>query len=225
MPDPVTTASVLQVLTHLVGEPIREGSGWLADIIHQQRLRLLLGFVDEYDLIRSRLGISGFRPVPPKLAIPILNAASLEDDDYVRNRYACLMANFTDPAFKGNRTPAFTQLLGGMSPEDLQLLRRLYLKAEDSLNRNVAGGKYIQSAAYVSVLVGMFFNRDTENIHDFMPSIGNLVRLNCMGEEGMCEGLEKMATPQRYVSTPTLLLIKPLGEELLLACEEDIRRK
>jgi hypothetical protein len=51
---------------------------------------------------------SGFepRPVSPKLLLPILDHASLEDDEAIHDRWAAMLANPANPDFKGTLSPS-----------------------------------------------------------------------------------------------------------------------
>lgn len=225
MPEPVTAAVVSLFLGNLLGEPIREGAGWLTDIIHEQRLRRLGVFLQEYENLRLKLGISGLRPVPPKLAIPILNAASIEDEGYVTKRYACLLANFSNPQYHGEMTPAFQQLLASMSPLDLRLLTEAYRIVVESGPDN-SDADHISSRAYFWVTAKSLSDRTGLDLQCVLPNLENLERLRCLvANEHETHYYASDPMNRNYRWTPTSFHITPLGELLLLTCDEDFVKR
>lgn len=69
---------------------------------------------------------SGINPgrIPPRLFLPLLESASIEDDEDMRQRWAALLANAS--AVTGSVHPSFIDILKRLSPEDARLLDRLY---------------------------------------------------------------------------------------------------
>lgn len=64
------------------------------------------------------------QPVPPRLLMPILEKASLEEDSELSERWAALLANSAmDP---GGVLPAFVSILGELSPLEARFLRRIH---------------------------------------------------------------------------------------------------
>lgn len=221
MSDPVTSAVVTLALVKLLGEPIREGAAWLSDIIHEHRLRRLGAFIEEYEQLRTKLGVVGFRPVQPKLAIPILNAASLEDDGYVAKRYACLLANFSNPQYHGELTPAFQQLLASMSPLDLRLLTEAYKIAVES-GPGYSDADRIASRAQFWVMAQSLTDRTGLDLQQVLPNLDNLERLRCLvANDHSAHANANDPTKRNYRWMPTSFHVTPLGERLLLTCDTD----
>jgi hypothetical protein len=61
-----------------------------------------------------------------KTLIPLMEAASLETDLSLIERWAALLANAADPAQRINVTPSFIEVLRQLSPADAQVLQLLY---------------------------------------------------------------------------------------------------
>ena len=63
-------------------------------------------------------------PVATRLFFPVLDAASIEDDDDMQTRWAALIAN--EATKVGSVHPSHIELLKQLAPEDARLLDRLY---------------------------------------------------------------------------------------------------
>lgn len=66
--------------------------------------------------------------VPDKLSVPILAAASLEDDDDLRERWAALLANAADGSSGSPVRIAFPDILRQLSPVEAGILDKMYDK-------------------------------------------------------------------------------------------------
>lgn len=70
---------------------------------------------------------AGFVPqaVPPKLLFPLLEGASMEDDENLHDMWAALLANAASPDYRGKVRPAFIAVLKQMAPDEAVLLNRI----------------------------------------------------------------------------------------------------
>ena len=66
------------------------------------------------------------RAVPPKLAIPILEESSLEEDDSLNSLWNALLANALDPDFAEEIRFAYTDIIKNLSPLDSLLMSAIY---------------------------------------------------------------------------------------------------
>ena len=74
-------------------------------------------------------------PVPPRLLFPILEAASLEDDEDIQSHWAGLLVNAG--AESNSVHPSFIEILRQLTSEDAQLLDKLYDSCESKGRRRV----------------------------------------------------------------------------------------
>ena len=63
-------------------------------------------------------------PVPPKILFPLLEGASMEEDETLHNMWAALLANASSEMGKLVR-PSFIKLLQDMAPDEAALLKNL----------------------------------------------------------------------------------------------------
>lgn len=68
-------------------------------------------------------------PIPPRLFLPALEAATIEDNEGLQERWAALLANAADPS-KGNPIlPAFVEILKELTPEGANFIRNVHHNA------------------------------------------------------------------------------------------------
>lgn len=77
---------------------------------------------------QKMLADAGIMPEEPRLPvfIPILQQASLEDNETLRTRWAALFANALNPDRREELRVAYTDILRQLSPEDVLFLDHLY---------------------------------------------------------------------------------------------------
>jgi hypothetical protein len=68
------------------------------------------------------------QPVEPKLLVPLVQAAGLETDETLAERWAALLANAADPARSLSIVPAYTEILRQLSPNEAQLLSEFFIE-------------------------------------------------------------------------------------------------
>jgi len=85
---------------------------------------------------------AGFTPqaVPPKLLVPILQGASLEDDEDLHTMWAALLANGASPDQADNVRPGYVALLKQMAPDEASLMNWVYDAADQGTEHNTPTG-------------------------------------------------------------------------------------
>jgi hypothetical protein len=79
------------------------------------------------------------RQVPLKIIHPLLEAASLEEDDDIRERWANLLANAADSGNKSRTVqPSFVAILKELTPREVKFLDALYEAARIPVNGKLA---------------------------------------------------------------------------------------
>ena len=104
-----TTRKALEVsekvgsfVAKVIGQPLESAVGMLSDKLRYMRWERQLRMVDRCEeILKKRLVEGKIRPVPPKLALPIMENASLEDNDELQNIWANLLSSALDPTYKG----------------------------------------------------------------------------------------------------------------------------
>lgn len=89
---------------------------------------------------------AGINPqaVSPRLFLPILDNSSVENDEDLHSRWAALLAN---AAARSNSVhPSFIEILRQLTPEDAQLLDKLYASCESGRTNKVT--PWVNSISY-----------------------------------------------------------------------------
>lgn len=136
-----TTSKALDVsekvggfVAKVIGEPLESAIGMLSDRLRFMRWERQLRMVDRCEEIIRKRKIEGkTRPVPPKLALPILENASLEENDQLQDLWANLLSSALDPNFKGTLRNAYIDIIKQLEIIDAHLLSYLYQRYTNSI--------------------------------------------------------------------------------------------
>lgn len=91
-------ASVTSFLYRVVGEPIESAVGiYLSDPLRELRKRRLSDLQDKTEKHLLERGILETKALPPPVAIPLLEAASIETDENLHDLWAMLLAEAMNP--------------------------------------------------------------------------------------------------------------------------------
>jgi hypothetical protein len=112
-----------KLFDQLLGPAAEEVGLMLQDETKVWRFRRRLRLVKEVQRLVDESGLK-VNPVATRLFFPVLDAASIEDDDDMQTRWAALIAN--EATKIGSVHPSFIEILRQMSPDDARLLDRLY---------------------------------------------------------------------------------------------------
>ena len=107
-------------------EPVIEIAGMITDKLRFVRWKRLLTTIDEVNRILEQRGIHDTRAVPAKLALPIFEESSLEEDKTLQSMWNCLLANAMDTNFQQEIRYAYIEIIKNLTSLDICLLRYLY---------------------------------------------------------------------------------------------------
>ena len=198
-------------ISRFVAGPLEQGMAIFEDRLkyirweRQVRLRLRAE-----ELLRQ-LGLDGpTKAVPLKLAVPLIQAASLEEDDELQDRWAALLANAADAGCSFDIQRSYISILEQLSPLEARILDTIFaLPFEASQHDGVITEKLPQEARTAA-------KKGEENTgvpsDDVCIALSNLHRLGCI-RMGMTFGNGELPTRVN----PTLL-----GRAFVRACS--IRR-
>ena len=141
MSDPVTTALGKKALEPVGGliqriaGPLAEEIGEsLAIIARPYRMKLSLKMLQKTQRMLKEAGIAA-QAVPPRLFVPMLEAASIENDEDLHTRWAALLANAaTSP---DSVHPSYIEVLKQLTPKEARLVDALYKVTEGKRWRKV----------------------------------------------------------------------------------------
>lgn len=111
-----------EFIEQISGDLISNGLGLISDRLAYLRIRQALSLRDKVIDELNRRGIKEAKKVAPKFLIPLLEAATLEEDDNLHTRYATLLTNARDPNCSGEIKRSFVSLLEDLEPIDALVL-------------------------------------------------------------------------------------------------------
>jgi hypothetical protein len=111
-------------LSKVLGSPLEEVGALLHDKVRARRFR---NQVNTLVKTRDMLAEAGISPkaVPLKVLVPLLEGASLEDDESMSARWAALLANAANPNHAHAVLPACVAILKELTPTEARMLDSL----------------------------------------------------------------------------------------------------
>ena len=168
----------LQALGRGISEPLQEIVGMGTDHLKVVRFERQFRLADRVRAVMRDHGIERLdRRIPLNTLLPLLEKASLEEDDELQDVWARMMVNAGDSQNPDEVRRAFVSMLAEMTGFDVKNLS-LIVAANPSPLQCVWTGDLPRSAS----LSGLRENpaHTGEPSQDVAVSLGNLVRLGCL---------------------------------------------
>ena len=159
-------------LSTIFGEGLKYLGGTFSDWTKYFRYKNFLNLKDKVQAIHEKREVVGKTiPIPPRYAIPLLEAASTEDDETIQDMWAGLIASATDPSTSFQLQKIYIQIISNLEPFDALLLEFLDEQNRKNMEDNKSKSKL--NSEYISTHFGK--KREVINI-----SLSNLFRLGCI---------------------------------------------
>lgn len=161
------------------GSLVTDGVGIIADMVKYMRIEQAVRLAEKTEKLLADRGVDQTVSVEPKIAIPLIESATLETDDGLHSIWASLLANAMDPNSREKVTRSHVSVLREMSPLDVSFLNQMVSEKEvghsgQELSEINFDKKKLAAAFCVS-------ERDAE------LSLLNLLRLSCI-KPGLVHG-------------------------------------
>lgn len=151
-----------QLLGKLLGPAATEVGLSLSDSVKVWRFKRQVRLLQEVKRLVEQ-NDKDIKPIATRLFFPILEAASIEDEDEMQTRWAALLAN--EATIVGSVHPSFIDILKQLTPVDARLLDDLCDWCEEKKTRKLILGNFLT-------------NPELRNLFDAnRESLDNLVRL------------------------------------------------
>jgi hypothetical protein len=164
----------------ILGNPLEEAGGMIHDLIRFWRATRALRLARRYDEIRAEYQIFGpIKPVELNFGVPLLEAASLQENDQIQDMFARLLVNATDPKSEIKARRAFVSILQDFGPLEALLLDRIYRAPQDAKSEG--------AAVMTAKLPESYSTKGDENTlpnSEVQIALWNLVRLGCVEAGG-----------------------------------------
>lgn len=162
-------APLQRLLDQLLGPAATEVGITLGDSLKVWRLKRQLRLLQEVKRLIEGSG-RDINPIATRLFFPVLEAASIEDDDEMQTRWAALLAN--EATSVGSVHPSYIDVLKQLAPDEARLLDKLCDWCQRNKTRKLVPGEVREHDREM--------NRIFKSSGD---SLGNLVRLGLIQSE------------------------------------------
>jgi hypothetical protein len=187
-----------------VADPLRELVGMATDTFKVTRFKRQIRLVEQVQAFLRERGLEApSRTIPLSFTVPLIEYASLEEDDELQDIWARMLANAGDAASGTERRTAFINMLRDMTAFDVMMLAKIARIAPSTEDGLVYTLNFPDSDDQKDS-----GKRPAELPTDVAVSLGNLVRLNCI-QPGVGFGGRLMLTHVR---------LTPLGEAFIASC-------
>lgn len=195
-------------------EPIQEVTGMITDKLRFVRWKRLLNMSDEVGKILESRGVTETRAVPPKLALPIFEEGSIEEDENLQYMWSHLLANAMDPKFNGELRYGFVDIIKNITGIEATILNNFYeiLKKGGHIQDITKITNYILKKEQIMQIV----NIDEPTYH---VNIYNLMRMQCIGPAIMkAASISVGSEPMTIYKGTDAVVLTPLGVKFVEAC-------
>jgi Abortive infection alpha len=204
-------------LHKILGEALEHLGGAFSDWAQTYRYENAMRLADRVDAIHRQRRLFGKTiAIAPRLAIPLLQGATLESDPALAEMWAGLTANATDPSKRVQARRTFIQLLGSLEPLDALVLMEVERhelaypdrKSHNSFGKNseVAWRSQWPNPSSIAAALGA----DT---HDVALGLENLERLGLAVDD-----IQAGVTPVPLSHPEATIKMSVTGKALLAAC-------
>ena len=166
-------------LSAIVEGPLEQLSGIVTDRLKYVRWERSVRLVDRAQaFMDQRGGRMVPRQVPLNVAIPVFEAASLEEDDHLQDVWAALLVNAADASSGVEIKRAFVSILQDFSAMEVQLLQAIYDAPGET------------GVVWTSGLPDCYAGPDEDSENPKLPEVPvqiglwQLMRLGCITEGG-----------------------------------------
>ena len=194
-------------------EPIQEVSGMVTEKLRFVRWQRLVAMSDEVNKILEDRGVKDTKSVPPKLALPILEESSLEQDPNLQHLWNHLLANAMDPKFNGELRYGFVDMIKNITGIEAAILNNFYdiLKREGHTANLSKITDFHLKKEQIMQMVGI-------DETTYQVSIFNLMRIQCIGPAILTGGISMGSEPVTIYKGTKAVVLTPLGVKFVEAC-------
>jgi hypothetical protein len=183
-------------VARVINEPIEHVTGIISDRLRYMRWERQFRLRDRViENIRKR-GLENefnngqLNVVPPKLALPIIENASLEEDDELQDIWSNLLTSALDPNFDGQVRAAYIDIIKQLEVIDVHVLNLIHQSYKQwcGENYNLENDEWSTSTSGHSVAQMTIRGNLGLGLNAYENSIDNLIRVRCIApfveEEG-----------------------------------------
>lgn len=205
-----TTEKILGFAARVFKEPAEQVSGIIGDRLRLYRWERQSAYVDKVNSLLKAKGIHETRAVSPKFALPVLEGASLEEDDNLQQLWANLMANALDPNFSLDLRMTYVDIIKSLSALDVKMLKTFYdmLTSSSTTNLDNVLDYPVTKESLCQVL--------NISSHDYEVTVFNLFRAQCLAPAVIVgRGISLGGEPPTAYKGSSQITMTPLGVDFV----------
>lgn len=193
--------------------PMDEISGMITDKLRFIRWKRMAQMSDEVNKILAARKITETRAVPPKIALPIIEEASLEDDPDLQYLWNHLLANAMNPEFNDELRYGFIEMIKEITGIEAKILNEFYevLRREGKLEP--LSKLFDYSLKKEQIMQGLDISTDVYAI-----SVNNLMRMQLISPAIIKGGVKMGTEPLTIYKGIDAITLTPLGVKFVEAC-------
>lgn len=202
---------IKEPLETMLGPAATELAGAFGDQVkHWRDMRRLERAIDSIKLLQER-GIPP-KAIDPSLLFPILDAASLTDDEDLKASWAAMLANAADPESASTVLPSFPAILCQLTPLDVAILD---VVRAASANRELVGGDSVTVVERKHIQQEFGIDRTR-----YLIVYDNLMRLGLLWQHAGSQSMTPAESPSGTVNIVPYhwMILSELGMAFTKAC-------
>lgn len=238
--------SVNELIIKLFGGPCEEIGGMWTDKLKFRREQRWLKLMQK---VEAKIDTSGHEPhaIADKIWVPTWQAASLEDEDTLQDKYAALLANASDPKLADSIEPIFVSILSEITTRQTVFIDSFYEFDERSRKGLPESLTFYGNSGFpISTLLSVYsyaklsrvpdLHRFTHgqpddvqrkydlDISEFTVMLEALKRHQLIEQSAMTEDVGPVSIgspsrPQKTVKLKAVYRLTPLGRAFVRACK------
>ena len=194
-------------------EPANEISGIITDRLRFIRLKNMLQMEREVNKILAEKKVEDTRAVPPKIALPILEESSLEDDPDLQCLWNHLLANAMNPSFNDEIRYGFTEMIKNITGIEVLILSEFYKVLEKDNQLTPLSEIHNYSLKKEQLIDGLKMTLD-----QYALSANNLMRMQLLSPAVLKTAIRSGNEQHTIFKGIDAVTLTPLGVKFVEAC-------
>lgn len=204
--------SVEKFLGNIINPPMKEIGELLVDKVRFWRFKNQINILNKAKEYLEQNKINP-KKISLKVLIPLLETGSLEEDEFMQNKWAALLANAVNPDFEEEIKPSFVEILKELTPTEVKLLDKMF----EELNKKLPEAKYEELFSIDRICKYLGLSREK-----YYVMSDNLIRLNLCQSipiRGMTFGEVPLKNQLAMIRTKNVSYLTTLGYSFVNACK------
>ncbi|MBL8576360.1 MAG: DUF4393 domain-containing protein [Mesorhizobium sp.] len=194
-------------VANVLGHPLKQGMGLVGDGFGMLRIELAMRFQQRVERLQRERGLSdSHRPVPLSIAYPLLEAASLEEDETLSDMFAQLLVNAMDHKYGKYIPKSYIETVRLMSPLEALILKTMVEAPQSVMKKS--------GMMYTLGLPSSYADLGNVDMSSVPPPEGDTaIALAALDAAGCIEPMMLMSGGYSYIQAK----VSEYGRELILA--------